>query len=56
MRRLNWRTPYELLNGEAPDVSHLQIFGCGAYVYIPKEWRANALAPKSKLMVYVGTE
>jgi hypothetical protein len=23
VRRLQWRTPYEALHGEAPDVSHL---------------------------------
>ena len=54
MRRLKWDTPYTLLNGEAPDVSHLKVFGCGAYVHIPKEMCANGLAPKSKLMAYLG--
>jgi hypothetical protein len=54
MHRLKWDTPYTLLNGEAPDVSHLKIFGCSAYVHIPKEMHANGLAPKSKLMVYLG--
>jgi len=54
MRRLKWDTPYTLLNGKAPDVSHLKVFGCGAYVHIPKETRANGLAPKSKLMAYLG--
>jgi transposase InsO family protein len=32
-----WETPYTNLHGEAPDISHLQVFGCGAYVHIPKE-------------------
>jgi hypothetical protein len=36
MHRLKWDTPYTLLNGEVPDVSHLKVFGCGAYVHIPK--------------------
>ena len=54
LRRLKWQTPYTALHGEAPDISHLRVFGCGAYVHIPKETRANALAPKSELMVYLG--
>ena len=54
LRRLNWQTPYQLLNNERPSVQHLQVFGCGAYVYIPAETRANKLAPKSELMVYLG--
>src|ERR1700761_6457129 len=37
-----------------PDISHLRVFGCGAYVHIPKDRRANALSPKSELMVYLG--
>ncbi len=36
MHCLKWDTPYTLLNGEAPDVSHLKVFGCGAYVHISK--------------------
>jgi len=53
-RRLNWQTPYELLYGERPSIDHLQVFGCGAYVFIPAEIRANKLAPKSELMTYLG--
>ena len=51
---LNWQTPYQLLNNERPSVEHLQVFGCGAYIYIPAEMRANKLTPRSKLMVYLG--
>jgi hypothetical protein len=54
MRRLKWDTPYTLLNGEVPDISHLKVFGCGAYMHIPKETHANGLAPKSELMAYLG--
>jgi hypothetical protein len=54
VRRLQWRTPYEALHGEAPDVSHLRVFGCGAYVHIPESRHKNKLAPKSELMVYIG--
>ena len=54
LRHLNWQTPFELLNGERPSIDHLRVFGCGAYVYIPIETRANKLAPKSELMTYLG--
>ena len=54
VRRLEWKTPYELLNGEKPEVSHLRVFGCGAYVRIPPETRQNKLSPKSELMIYLG--
>jgi hypothetical protein len=37
IHRLDWHTPYELIYGEIPDVRHLRIFGCGAYVHIPPE-------------------
>ena len=33
---------------------HLRVFGCGAYVHIPKDMRTNSLSPKSELMVYLG--
>jgi len=54
MHCLKWDTPYTLLNGEAPDVSHLKVFGCGAYVHIPKETCVDGLAPESELMAYLG--
>lgn len=54
MRRHKWRTPFEALNGDKPSVERLRVFGCGAYVHIPAETRANKLAPKSELMTYIG--
>ena len=35
-------------------MSHLQVFGCGAYIYLPAETRANKLTPKSEMMMYLG--
>ena len=54
MHCLNWQTPYMLLYGERPSVEHLRVFGCGAYVFLPVEVRANKLTPKSELMTYLG--
>ena len=47
------RTPYELWYGTRPDLSNMKVFGCKAYVHIPKEKR-NKLSPKSKLCKFVG--
>src|SRR5882757_6180024 len=54
LSRHNWRTPYELLYGERPSIAHLRVFGCGAYVFLPAEVRANKLTPKSEMMTYLG--
>ena len=54
IKHLKWDTPYTALNDSIPDISHLKVFGCGAYVHIPKETCKNSLSPKSELMVYLG--
>ena len=54
MRRLEWKTPFELLNGETPDVSDFKVFGCGAWVWMHPDCRANKLALKAKAMMFVG--
>jgi len=33
--RLRWHTPHEMLKGEMPNIDHLRVFGCGAFVYLP---------------------
>ena len=48
------RTPHEMLKGEMPNIDHLHVFGCGAFVYLPATARANKMAPKLELMTYVG--
>ena len=52
--RLRWRTPYEILNGKKPELDHLRIFGCGAYVHLHKDIHKNKMSPKSELMIYLG--
>ena len=51
---LNWHTPHKMLKGELPNIDHLCVFGCGAFVYLPATARANKMAPKSELMTYIG--
>jgi hypothetical protein len=54
IRRIAWQTPYQLLNGEKPSISHLRVFGCLAYIFVPEEVRVNKMAPKSERMTYLG--
>jgi len=37
-----------------PNINHLGVFGCGAFVYLPASARVNKMAPKSELMTYIG--
>ena len=50
---LGWRTPYELLFGRIPDVSHLRVFGCSVWVHQEKGKKWD---PNSKAMVFIGYE
>lgn len=54
IRRLKWKTPFETLYKKAPDVTHLRVLGCGAYVYLPDAVRNNKLHPKAELMIFIG--
>ena len=51
LHRHKWQTPYGVLNNRMPDISHLFVFECGAYMHIPKGRRDNALSPKSELTI-----
>ena len=46
-------TPYQAYYGSKPDVSHFRVFGCDAYVHIPKTDRGK-LDPKSQKLLFVG--
>ena len=45
----------EMWSGSKPDISHLHIFGCAAYVHVLKGKRQK-LDPKSREMIFVGYE
>ena len=36
-KSLNWMTPYKKLHSARPDLTHLKVFGCCAYLFILKE-------------------
>ena len=45
---------FENLKHIKPDVTHLRVFGCSTYIFLPEEVRANKLNPKSELMTFLG--
>ena len=55
-RALNNITPYEAWRGEKPDLSHLRVFGCRAYVYLHKAQRSSTskLAARAIPGIFVG--
>ena len=46
-------TPYEAWRGDKPDLSHLRVFGCRAYMHVDKTKRSK-LQPRSVPVVFVG--
>ena len=50
-----FKTPKRMWSGLTPDISHLRIFGCSAYVTINKKKRRK-LDPKSREMTFIGYE
>ena len=52
-RVLKNKTPEEVFSGKKLEVSHLRIFGCPVYIYIPKEKRMR-LDPSVKIGIFVG--
>ena len=47
------KTPHEVWTGKKPSLSHLRVFGCDAYVHVPKEKRTK-LDNKSKRCIFIG--
>jgi hypothetical protein len=46
-------TPYEAWTGQKPDLAHMKIFGCLAYMHVPKQQRKK-WNDKAKEMIFVG--
>ena len=45
--------PEEMFTRKKPNLSHLGVFGCLAYVHIPDELRSK-MDPKAKKCVFIG--
>ena len=50
----DYKTPFERLQHTKPDVAHLRVFGCGAYIFLPEDTHTNNLSPRSELMTFIG--
>jgi hypothetical protein len=46
-------TPEEKFTGKKPDVSHLRVFGCIAYMHVLDEKRSK-LDPKVENYIFIG--
>eukprot|EP00253_Pinus_taeda_P004576 PITA_04576 len=46
------KTPQEVWTGKKPSLSHLRVFGCDAYVHVPKEKRTK-LDSKSEKCIFI---
>ena len=54
VKHISWYMPFKVLNGTKPDISHLRVFGCGAYVFILEDVCVNKLAPRAEVMTFIG--
>lgn len=49
------KTSYELFTGVRPDIGRLRVFGCVAYMHIPKEDRTKSVwQPKARRCIFLG--
>ena len=55
IKRAGYKTPTELFRGVKPNISHLQVFGCQAWVHILKK-RQTKLEAKSWEVIFVSYE
>jgi hypothetical protein len=53
---LKWSMPFEMIWKDKPHIDQFCVFGCRAWVLIPQKTWTNKLAPKSKLMTYIGQD
>ena len=49
------QTPYYMLYGREPSIQHMRVFGCSAWVHVPKETKRKG-KPKAKKMRFLGYE
>ena len=47
------KTPYQAWVSKIPSLTHLKVFGCDAFVHIPKE-RRQKLKHKSEKCIFIG--
>jgi hypothetical protein len=50
---LDDKTPQEVWTGKEPSLTHIKVFGCDAYVHVPKENKSN-LDKKAEKCIFIG--
>jgi hypothetical protein len=50
---LDEKTPQEVWTGKKPSLTHLKVFGCDAYVHVPKE-NMSKLDKKVEKCIFIG--
>jgi hypothetical protein len=50
---LDDKTPQEVLIGKEPSLTHIKVFGCDAYVHVPKENRSK-IDKKVEKCMFIG--
>jgi hypothetical protein len=50
---LDDKTPQEVCIGKKPSLTHLNVFGCDAYVHVPKESQSK-LVKKDEKCIFIG--
>ena len=46
-------TPHEVWTGKKPSISHMRVFGCDAYLHVPKDKRTK-LDSKFERCIFIG--
>ena len=49
---LDDKTPHKVWSGKKPSFQHLRVFGCDAYVHVPKENRSKMDKKAEKVYLY----
>lgn len=58
IRKLGWKTPFEIIHGVKPSYTHLHVFGCRAYAlnkHIPHSQKLNSRVHLGHLVGYAST-
>ena len=54
IRRLQWKSPWEVMTRKPNKLDYLRVFGSAAYVFLSPEIRKDKMSPKSELMTFLG--
>jgi hypothetical protein len=50
---LDDKTPQEIWTGKKPSLTHIKVFGCEAYVHVPKE-NMNKIDKNAEKCIFLG--